>query len=135
MAETVNKHAWLTDAQGKLLELRVDGETRLGRATENDIVLNDSTVSQRHAVISFDDGRAFLRDLGSFNGTFINGSKLAGGVLKNGSEVKFGRVALVYRESVGDHVALPLVSSIRDQVRTSIAGIWTAVSQRNFSST
>ena len=132
MVQKVNKDAWLTDAQGKSLELRMDGLTRLGRAIENDIVLEDSTVSQRHAVISFDAGQAFLRDLGSSNGTFIDGSKVDGGRLTNGSEIAFGRVVFVYRENLGHRSSIPPVPPLRDQVRTSGAGGRTAPSQTNF---
>jgi hypothetical protein len=131
MAMNVDKHTWLTDAQGKSLGLRVDGLTRLGRASDNDIVLEDSTVSQRHAAISFDDGRAFLRDLGSSNGTFIEGSRVSGGRLTNGTVIKLGRVALVYRENVGAYSAAPFLSTSPDRAR-SLASGRTAPSQANF---
>jgi pSer/pThr/pTyr-binding forkhead associated (FHA) protein len=97
----ISKSAWLTYGQGKSLELRTLGPTRLGRAPDNDLELTDSTVSQHHAEISFDNGRAFLRDLGSSNGTFIGGAKVSGGQLTDGSTIKLGRVELVYREAVG----------------------------------
>jgi len=132
MVQKVNKNAWLMNAHGKSLELRTEGLTQIGRAVENDIVLEDITVSQRHAVISSDDGRAFLRDLGSSNGTFIDGSKVVGGELTNGSVIKLGRVVLVYRESVGAHSVAPLVSTSPDRVGTSPASGRTASSQRNF---
>jgi hypothetical protein len=97
------KEAWLTDAQGRQLTIKLQGATRLGRSSENDVVLEDSTVSQRHAMISFDGGRAFLRDLGSSNGTFIAGARVSGGQLSDGTEIKLGRVSLAYRESVDTH--------------------------------
>lgn len=131
MVQNADKRAWLTDAQGKLLELKTEGLTRLGRAIENDIVLEDSTVSQRHAVISFDAGRAFLRDLGSSNGTFIEGSRVSGGHLTNGSVIKLGRVALVYRENVGAYSAAPPVSTFRSSTDFHAASGRTAPSQTN----
>jgi pSer/pThr/pTyr-binding forkhead associated (FHA) protein len=131
MAENCTKCIWLKDAQGKLLELRVGRSARLGRAIDNDIVLEDTTVSKRHAVISFDNGRAFLRDLGSSNGTFIEGVRVTGGELTNGSVVKLGRVPLVYREDVGVYSSAPPVSAPRGQVRTATADS-TASSQRSF---
>jgi len=69
--------AWLVDKHGKLLALRTDGPTRIGRSFENDIVLTNETVSQRHAMIVLDNGRALLKDLESSNGTFIGGVKVA----------------------------------------------------------
>jgi hypothetical protein len=110
--------AWLVDARGRRLELRTDGTTRIGWASDNDLVLKDSTVSRHHAEICFDSGRAFLRDVGSSNGTFIGGAKVSGGELTDGSVVKLGRVELVYRESVGAHSVLPPVSPPRDLART-----------------
>jgi hypothetical protein len=132
MVQKVNKDAWLTDAQGKSLELRMDRLTRLGRAIENDIVLEDSTVSQRHAVISFDDGDAFLRDLGSSNGTFIEGYRVPGGRLTNGTAIKLGRVALIYGENVAAYSAAPPVSRASDRARTSAVSGSTARAQTNF---
>ncbi len=132
MVQNADQRAWLTDAHGKLLELKTDGLTRLGRAIENDIVLEDSTVSQRHAVISFDDGHAFLRDLGSSNGTFIEGYRVPGGRLTNGAAIKLGRVALIYRQNVGAYSAAPPVSRLSDRAGTSAASGRTAPSQTNF---
>jgi formylglycine-generating enzyme required for sulfatase activity len=111
--------AWLVDAPGGRLTLRNDRPTRLGRAADNDLVLTDSTVSQHHAVISFDDGRAYLRDLGSSNGTFIGGMRVSGGQLADGSVIKLGRVVFVYRESEGAQSAGPLVSPPQGPARTS----------------
>jgi hypothetical protein len=65
--------ASLVDARGRRLELRTDGTTRIGWASDNDLVLKDSTVSRHHAEICFDSGCAFLRDLGSSSGTFFGG--------------------------------------------------------------
>src|SRR5258708_3337591 len=115
MAQNANNHSWLTDAQGRLLELRADRPARLGRASDNDIVLEDITVSQHHAVISFDGGRVFLRDLGSSNGTFIDGSRVAGGELTSGSVVRLGRVPFVYQEKAGGYLAAFPVSRIGNQ--------------------
>ncbi|MDN7120452.1 FHA domain-containing protein [Nocardioides sp. ChNu-153] len=62
----------------------------IGRAQGCDVVLDDPLVSRRHAAIEL--GRAaVLRDLGSFNGTYVNGSRLQGGVgLSPGDEVIVG---------------------------------------------
>ncbi|MGO8900039.1 MAG: diguanylate cyclase [Isosphaeraceae bacterium] len=50
----------------------------LGRSAENTFQFHDSTVSRRHAVISIDAaGTAWLTDLGSTNGTFVNGRRIA----------------------------------------------------------
>lgn len=53
-----------------------DGETLLGRADENDIILSGDQVSRRHARFFFEDGKLFFEDTGSRNGTRANGSFL-----------------------------------------------------------
>jgi hypothetical protein len=89
--------AWLVDARGRRLELRTDGTTRIGWASDNDLVLKDSTVSRHHAEMSFDNGRGFLRDLGSSNGTFVEGSRVNGVRLNDGSRIRLGQVELTFR--------------------------------------
>ena len=50
----------------------------IGRASDCTIVINDTTVSKMHAEIILENGNISIRDLGSTNGTFINGNKLSG---------------------------------------------------------
>src|SRR4051812_48894373 len=52
---------------------------RIGRAPENDVVLADPNVSRQHLVIWTTPRGAFLRDLGSQNGTFLDGRKVGSG--------------------------------------------------------
>jgi pSer/pThr/pTyr-binding forkhead associated (FHA) protein len=52
-------------------------ERKIGRSSENDIVItNDKLVSRFHAVIHFNGESYFIEDLGSSNGTFVNGNKI-----------------------------------------------------------
>jgi pSer/pThr/pTyr-binding forkhead associated (FHA) protein len=60
---------------GEAYELR-RGSTRIGRDPGNDIVVPHDTVSTRHAVIETSGGGYRVRDLGSGNGTFVNGTRL-----------------------------------------------------------
>jgi hypothetical protein len=64
----------------------------IGRVAENDVQLVDDTVSRHHAVIELQDGgRVVLHDLGSRNGTFIDGVRLTGSrVLAGGEQLRFG---------------------------------------------
>ena len=63
----------------------------IGRDSANEIVINDAEVSRRHARLTFQGGKYVLEDLGSTNGTFVNGQRLAGPrVLKPGEVVSFG---------------------------------------------
>lgn len=71
--------------------------TRVGRASDNDVVLDDARVSQVHASIAWTSPGVWeLRDLGSSNGTFIDGARVKPGdrrALAAGSRVSFGVAA------------------------------------------
>ena len=73
------------------------GENTIGRE-DADILLAHNTVSRRHAKITVDCGQARVEDLGSTNGSFVDGAKVAGGLvdLKDGCEVMFGSITLKY---------------------------------------
>jgi len=60
------------DQKGEDFRLR-DGQNTIGSAHDADIVLKDQTVSAKHASIRYKDGKFFLSDLDSSNGTFVNG--------------------------------------------------------------
>src|SRR5512138_2939195 len=70
----------------------------IGRDSANEIVINDAEVSRKHARLTFQGGKYVLEDLGSTNGTFVNGQRLAGPrVLKPGEVVSFGeQIVLVF---------------------------------------
>jgi hypothetical protein len=66
---------------------------RIGRAADNSLVLQDETASAHHARLSFHEGQWWLEDLGSRNGTAVNGIALEGPlVLTYGDQIAFGRV-------------------------------------------
>jgi len=76
----------------------------IGRDSTNEITINDAEVSRRHARLTFQGGKYVLEDLGSTNGTFVNGQRLAGPrVLKAGEVVSFGeQIVLVFEMSTND---------------------------------
>ncbi|MFN8385084.1 MAG: FHA domain-containing protein [Anaerolineales bacterium] len=79
----------------------------IGRDSTNEIAINDAEVSRRHARLTFQGGKFVLEDLGSTNGTFVNGQRLAGPrVLKAGEVVSFGeQIVLVFEASTFDPAA------------------------------
>jgi EmrB/QacA subfamily drug resistance transporter len=82
---------------GKMFALR-DGAV-LGREAPADVVLADTSqeISRRHARISVHEGQAMIEDLGSTNGTYLNGELLKGkSVLRAGDRIQLGSSALEY---------------------------------------
>jgi len=79
----------------------------IGRDSTNEITINDAEISRRHARLTFQGGKYVLEDLGSTNGTFVNGQRLAGPrVLKAGEVVSFGeQIVLVFEASTFDPAA------------------------------
>lgn len=74
------------------------GRVVVGRAQENDIVLADRRVSAAHAVLEQIGPHWCVRDLGSRNGTYLNGERLlVERVLEPGDEVRLGDTRLVFR--------------------------------------
>ncbi len=72
-----------------------EGETSAGRSAESDIFLEDVTVSRHHAVFAVDGEGLTVTDLGSTNGTYVNGRRHETAVLAPGDEVMLGKFHLV----------------------------------------
>lgn len=62
----------------------------LGRGSEADYRLDDPNVSRRHAVVAWENGRPYLRDLGSTNGTLLNGRTVNSATLRSGDVITLG---------------------------------------------
>ncbi len=81
------------------------GEKRfavIGRASECDVHISDQRISRRHALIQLVDDQHLLRDLGSSNGTFLNGLRVDEGhcfSLREGDVIEVGGIKLVYARS------------------------------------
>ena len=70
----------------------------IGRDIRNDLLfVADKTMSRQHASIQFVDGKYYLQDLGSKNGSRINGEKIAERMeLKSGDEITLGLTSLIF---------------------------------------
>ena len=76
--------------QGGEYPLGEGQEIVIGRSSELDMVLVEEMVSRKHARIALSDGVITIEDLGSTNGTFVNGEKVERGTLKEGDRVLVG---------------------------------------------
>lgn len=78
---------------------RLDKElTTIGRAQENDIVIDNPAASRRHAIIMKKGDKFAIKDLESANGTFVNGRRVDSAELGLGDAVLIGKHALIYKE-------------------------------------
>jgi hypothetical protein len=88
------------DVDGRKYQLTSD-RTVLGRGSEADIVVDDPGVSRQHAEIRLDGGSAVLRDLGSTNGTFVDGERAGTARLVDGSTITMGRTRIRFSSRTG----------------------------------
>jgi pSer/pThr/pTyr-binding forkhead associated (FHA) protein len=84
---------------GQRIELH-EGHYVLGRHLQNDIVLNDTNVSRRHAEFVSAAGEVTVKDLGSTNGTKVNGVLVTGEqLLQHGDVINFGTAQVRFEAS------------------------------------
>ncbi len=76
--------------QGGEFPLRPNREIVIGRSSDLDMVLVEDMVSRKHAKIVTDDKAVSIQDLGSTNGTFVNGEKIRKVELKDGDRILIG---------------------------------------------
>src|SRR6186997_98551 len=77
--------------QGGEFPLRMNREIIIGRSSDLDMVLVEDMVSRRHAKISSTENEVYIQDMGSTNGTFVNGVKIAGrALLHEGDRILVG---------------------------------------------
>lgn len=98
-------HLVYRDAQGGTKSFSLEGrlEASVGRGNERDLVLSDRQVSRHHATFEQLAGTFLLRDLGSANGTFLNGLRLSGTsaiALRDGDVIEIGSFRLCFATEV-----------------------------------
>ena len=100
---------WLI-VEGRRIALQ-PGENILGRDVHDGAIALDSpSVSRRHARISVTTGQATIDDLGSKNGTFVRGERIATAVpLNDGDEVRVGAVVLKFRQPPAHRSTMTLI--------------------------
>jgi adenylate cyclase len=94
-----NCEAWLDTGEGSTVPLA--GNCSFGRSSENTVVIASERASRRHAVIHAQEGGEFwLADLGSSNGTFINGRRLTHPtLLRDGDSIQIAHANLTFRHN------------------------------------
>ncbi len=85
------KHAYVIFLSGPLMgkiHLLEEGKVVLGRGVDVNLTINDLGISRHHAAIEYKKGKAILQDLGSTNGTYVNGQKMDKIELKDGDKIQ-----------------------------------------------
>ncbi len=78
----------------------------LGRSPECDVVLEDVSVSRRHASLTPSGGKWTFKDLGARMGSFINAQKVESAVLRSGDELRLGNMSLKFEDDSADDAPL-----------------------------
>ena len=68
----------------------------IGRSPESDVLLDDITVSRKHALLKKDGNDYRLLDAGSLNGRYLNGSIIEEAILSNGDRIQIGKYIFIY---------------------------------------
>lgn len=84
-----------TGPQAGLTYVLGAGETLVGRGSDCDIFFGDVTVSRHHAMLNADKRGLRIEDLGSTNGTYVNGDRADAADLKDGDELIIGKFHLI----------------------------------------
>lgn len=113
---TIESVPLLTDPTGREHPLGAE-ITTIGRAVENDIVITSKRVSREHAQVQRQGRRMVLADLGSTNGTFLNGERVMAPVeLRDGDGVSIGDVLLTFHDPESTYLETPFPELVVDAV-------------------
>jgi ABC-type multidrug transport system ATPase subunit/predicted component of type VI protein secretion system len=81
---------------GRGADAGAPGAVKIGRATDNDIVVPDVLASRHHATLVPTPSGTEIRDNRSINGTFVNGARVESAMLRDGDTVTIGNIDLVF---------------------------------------
>jgi len=110
--------AWLLARTGPLSGTRYtlrEGRTQIGRSADNDIVVhgpNTATVSGQHVEITCEDGNWRIRDIGSTNGTYLNGERIVESELRGDATIRLGNDGPEFCFVTEDHAPAELDSTL-----------------------
>src|ERR1700737_1680520 len=113
------RDAWLKALTGPWVgqSFTLGPKNLIGRSRDADLCLEDDSVSRRHAEIDKIGRIWVLRDLGSVNGTLVNGKEISGQVeLWDGDVIRLGDIELAYQDTIGRHRAVAAAPPGTDEV-------------------
>ncbi|MBN9619521.1 MAG: DUF3662 and FHA domain-containing protein [Actinobacteria bacterium] len=87
----------IVDQTNRRFDLRT-GSNIIGRGTESDLQLLDQGISRRHLDVQYDGNFATAYDLGSTNGTTVNGHEISSQLLRHGDVIRVGHTRIVFHQ-------------------------------------
>jgi len=105
--------------QGGEFPLRPNREITIGRSSDLDMVLVEDMVSRKHAKITTDDRTVSIQDLGSTNGTFVNGEKIRAVRLKEGDRILVG-TSIIKLVTANNEAPVPSSSLSENEARSRL---------------
>jgi len=94
----------------------------IGRDSSSGVAINDAEISRKHARLTFQGGKYVIEDLGSTNGTFVNGQRLVSAVvLKSGDVVSFGEQIVLMYESLSSDPGETMISARKNPQHPVVA--------------
>lgn len=97
----------VNEMMGKVIQIRPAEEISIGRSIENEIALDLVALSRKHCVVFRQGKNAYVRDLNSTNGTFVNGERIKLRQLKDGDRVFLGDIC-VFKFAFTDQIDLDI---------------------------
>ena len=106
----------LVSPEGDLtFEIKPGAPQVVGRAMTSDIPVFDPTISRRHAELAVEGDQVSVRDLGSSNGTFVNGNRVQEFRLASGDFVTFGKVRFQLKDLAPPAAAIPTAPAKKEE--------------------
>jgi pSer/pThr/pTyr-binding forkhead associated (FHA) protein len=97
LPEEKNEYSLAASLKAKPIVLDKKKKFTIGRASKNNLVLKEGTISEVHATLKWDKSSFKIKDERSTNGTYLNNKRIIGvTMLKNGDKIKIGKYVLVF---------------------------------------
>jgi pSer/pThr/pTyr-binding forkhead associated (FHA) protein len=110
-----------TEAQGKIAYEFAESSITIGRAPDNMIVIDDASVSNRHALLELSGENYKLKDLESTNGTKVNGVPITETLLRFDDRIRFGAIDARYEPDVRGSEPLPQQETVEVELAETSA--------------
>jgi predicted component of type VI protein secretion system len=112
-----------------------NGAITIGRGSTNAVVLPHASISREHCAVEYDGGAVRVRDLGSRNGTLLNGAPVTEGILNPGDRIGVGPFEIIYLDQGNGTVAgLDVANASGTSLRTKANGTRVPVAEQSSAS-